>query len=298
VPAWWRKVGQLRSAFEAVKLYNRGNALLREGLLEEARQAFDRAVTLDAGNKDAWFNLSLVHKRLHQWEECLRCTERVVALDPSEDGAWWNMGIAATALRDWPAARRGWRGHGITLPEDDGPIEGNFGITPVRLDPDGSAEVVWCQRIDPARALIRSIPLPESGHRWGDIILHDGEPKGERIAFGRTYPVFDELERWQPSETPTLRVEVVAGTPADSESLVDLFDRNGLAAEDWSGNIRRLCRACSEGSPHGEHDAAAGEWQPGRDFGLAALPQLAEELLSRWGAEGAERRYGAIEIVA
>lgn len=86
---------------------------------------------------------------------------RAVELDSSDEAAWWNLGIAATALGEWREARTAWRACGIEIPEGDGPPDLDFGLVPVRLDPAGCGEVVWCRRIDPARAVIRNVPLPE-----------------------------------------------------------------------------------------------------------------------------------------
>jgi hypothetical protein len=45
----------------------------------------------------------------------------------------------------------------------------------VRLNPQSSGEVVCGERLDPARLLILSVPLPESRHRFYDIVLNDGQ---------------------------------------------------------------------------------------------------------------------------
>jgi hypothetical protein len=85
-------------------------------------------------------------------------------------GEAWNLGIAATALGDWATARRAWTAFGVTLPAGpaDQPIDGDFGITPIRLNPDPRfaepeftiggvryrTEVVWataCARRGPHR---------------------------------------------------------------------------------------------------------------------------------------------------
>ena len=284
----------------ARQLFQRGLAFTGEGLYAEAAAAYHEVLTLRPRNQPAWFNLGLVYKRLHRWPESLRCNQRAAELDPKDEAAWWNMGIAATALRDWRAARAAWRGFGLKVPDGDGPIVADYGITCVRLNPDGSGEVVWCDRVDPARAIVRNVPLPESGHRWGDCVLHDGEPKGQRLAGGRRYPVFDELERWEASATPTFGVEAVAPAPEDAAALTALFEAHGLAAEDWTRSIRRLCRACSEGTPCEQHGAPAdsGEWDPERAFGLAAPRETAEALLARWAAQSPGRRYEALELVA
>lgn len=288
---------------EARASYRKGVAYAGEGLLDHAAAAYERAIELAPDFEPGWFNLGLVYKWQRRWADSLRCNRRAATLDAKNEAAWWNLGIAATALRDWPTARAAWRGFGIAIPDGAGPLDLALGTICVRLNPDAagaSAEVVWCRRIDPARAVIRSVPLPESGCRWGDVVLHDGEPKGERTAGGRRYVVFDALERWEPSGIPTLRVQVTAPSPDDARELAAILDEHGYAGEDWSASVRALCRQCSEGTPHEQHDTElepAG-WVPARDFGIAAPPARAEQLLETWTSAGAGRRFGNVEVVA
>jgi hypothetical protein len=94
-----------------------------------------------------------------------------------------------------------------------------------------SDEVVWCRRIDPARALIDNIPLPDSGRRHGDIVLHDGAPNGERILNERVVPVVDELELWQASEISTVTAQLTCPHQEDVEAVTSLFDQAALPIE-------------------------------------------------------------------
>jgi hypothetical protein len=98
------------------------------------------------------------------------------------------LGIAATALNNWPEARRAWNGYGLKLPAGEGPIEADLGLTPIRLNPTGGRRSRLVQRIDPARAIIDSVPFPDSGHRHGDLLLHDGEPKVTGSWVVKRYP--------------------------------------------------------------------------------------------------------------
>ncbi len=147
-----------------------------------------------------------------------------------------------------------------------------LGPVPIRINPDGSAEVIWCRRVDRARAVIESVPLPESGRRWGDVLLHDGEPVGHRMLGQREVSVFNEIEVLQRSAHETAVVMVKAPSTADIESLLQAFAAEGLAAEDWTSSIRVLCRECSEGRPH-EHDSSDAtrleqKWDEERRIGL------------------------------
>ncbi|MGH9769249.1 MAG: tetratricopeptide repeat protein [Blastocatellia bacterium] len=261
---------------KAIKLEERG-------LIAEAVKYYQKAIKLYPAWSVPWFNLGLLRKRQRNWRESLNCNQKAASLDPSDEAAWWNLGIAATALEDWAEARRAWKAYGIDIPEGEGPIEMKFGPTPIRLNPEDAGEVVWCLRIDPARAIIESIPLPESGRRYGDLLLHDGAPNGYRKLDGEEVPVFDELQLLTPSEYGTFEI-IVAGAGHDEvESLIDLADERGLAAEDWSANIRMRCKACSEGRPYDSSHTHDPEQAGDLRIGFAALSETqVMEILRDW----------------
>jgi len=241
-----------------------------------------------------WFDLGLAYKWLRDWKSCIEANRRALELSGGEgEPAWWNLGIAATAIRDWTLARRAWRGYGLQdIAEGNDPIVCDYGSTPVRL-PHG--EVVWGERIDPARVIVRNIPFPEHGYRWGDIVLHDGAPNGERESNGQRYSVFDVLERWCASEIPTVTVDVECSNESDSAALIALLHENHFAAEDWTANTRQLCAACSEGMPDGHDHPFVGTTEQSRSFGIACTMGLARDLLEQWrSASPKARRYGQL----
>ncbi|HSH80086.1 MAG TPA: tetratricopeptide repeat protein [Herpetosiphonaceae bacterium] len=265
--------------------YNaRGIELEDAGDIAEAEAWYRQAADAAPEWAVPWYNLGLLYKRQRRWSDSLRAGRRAVELDPSEQDAWWNVGIAATALGDWRAAREAWTACGIEMPAGDGPPEMRLGMTPIRVNPSGDGEVLWCDRIDPARAIIRNVPLPESGHRFKDLLLHDGAPNGYRMSRGREVPVFDALAILAPSSFSTWEVVVEAPSPDDCVALEELAQDRGLGAEDWS-TIRRLCVMCSEGRPHASHDWVV-EYEPARRWGIAAHSESdVREILARWSAE-------------
>ena len=89
-----------------------------------------------------------------------------------------------------------------------------LGPVPIRLAERGGGEVVWSKRIDPARAVLANVPLPTSGHRCGDVVLHDGAANGYRLLRGKEVPVFDALACLQPSIFSTFIAEVQADATA------------------------------------------------------------------------------------
>ena len=286
---------------EIRELQQRAGAAFESGRLQEAKELYGRLVELRPDGDAFHFRLGLAHKYLREWPASLACNLRALELCGEHDeGASWNAGIAATALGDWPQARRQWTACGIDIDPGQGPIEENFGAIGLRLNPWSGSETVFARRIDPARARVANVPLPSSGHRYGDLVLHDGAQVGERRYFEHTVPVFNELQRLQPSGFLTF----TAFASCDSDEEVEALQRLPLPGigmvEDWTAGLRNTCLRCTYGVPHQHrrHEAtAAGEWNPDRTFGVAAeSAQAARELLEAWvAAAPARRRLEAIE---
>jgi hypothetical protein len=224
----------------------------------EAEAVYRRAAALSAGWSVPQYNLGLLCKRQGRWRESLDFNRRASELDPSDEAAWWNLGIAATAIGDWAEARRAWAAYGMEVPPGEGAPDMGFGQVPVRLDPEGSGEVVWADRLDPARARLLSVPLPASGFRWGDLVLHDGAPNGYRMLHGRQLPVFDVLERLERSAFRTFVLELGTGEPEAVAALERIATAAGGAAENWGTSTTILCADCSRGLPHRHAEAERG----------------------------------------
>ncbi|MDQ1656633.1 MAG: hypothetical protein QOD41_1716 [Cryptosporangiaceae bacterium] len=265
-----------------------------------AAVALERYLAQDPDGRNAealWFNAALAHKFLRDWPKAYELGIEAAARAKRGigDPAFWNLGIAATALGEWATARDAWAGFGIDVPPGNGEIEADLGMTPVRLDPSG--EVVWGRRLCPARVRVLSVPILQA-RRFGEVVLHDGVPSGERVSNGHTYPVFDELKLLRRSELPSLTVVVEAPTEDDMDALTDSFADAGFGAESQR-NVRILCRRCSEGSVHHTaHDAEGGVGVGvgvGQTFWLAAPEPDAIRLLEAWSAANPTRHWTALE---
>jgi hypothetical protein len=267
------------------------------GDLQRAIALYDKATSSDPSWSVPWYNLGLLYKNRREWKASLRCNQEAVRRDSSNEAAWWNMGIAATALSDWVEARRAWSGYGIELPSGTGEIRSDFGYTPIRINPEGDGEVVWTQRIDPARAFVRSVPLPESGRRRGDLLLHDGAPNGSRMYRGREVSVFDEIEVLAASPLGTFEATVTVESVEDLVALEKTFAEGGAGAEDWS-SIRYICQRCSEGGPHEVHDRGEAHAAGERRIGIAAPSErIANELLLAWAHAQRTRSSGNLKML-
>jgi hypothetical protein len=138
-------------------------------------------------------------------------------------------------------------------------------------------------RIDPARARIESIPTPESGRRYKDLLLHDGEPRGKRAYGEQLLSVFDELAVLEPSPFETWGVDLVAPSEADLEELFRSVARGCDAAlEDWTASLEIICKRCSEGVPHEHAPEPEKPWNPKRRVGIATRDQAVFELIAKW----------------
>jgi len=255
----------------AKSAHARAGALIDERRFREAIEPAAEACRLRPEWSAAWWNYAVGLKHARRWADCLDACDRAISLDPeNSDGAHWNAGIAATALGDWSRARVAWTAYGVAMPAGDGPIEMKFGTAGVRVSPDDHPEVVFGRRIDPCRVRLVSVPLPESEHRYGDIVLHDGEPRGKRRDGDREITVFDELLLLQPSAYGTWNVNATCRSVDERDAIIALFDDVDGAIEDWTENLVVLCRQCSLGEPHEHHrDQESREWRVERRFGLA-----------------------------
>jgi hypothetical protein len=166
--------------------------------------------------------------------------------------------------------------------------EPTFSVSGLRY----ATEVVWATRLCPARARIENVPLPESGHRRGDVVLHDGDPAGERQIGDSVRSVFNEIALLERGPYPTLTTIIEAPGDDAVATLTALFEEREYGLESWTEGVRMLCKACSEGALTSAHNHPPGS--PTSDgtvtLGIAAPLAAATELLDTWlTANGLQR---------
>ncbi len=248
-----------------------GREALATGNYEAAERDFREAIRLDPEWSVSHYNLGLTFKFQRRWTESLLANWKAHQLNPEDEAAFWNLGIASVATGDWPKARVAFQAIGLEVPEGKGPWDFHMGLIPIRISPEENPEIVWCHRLDPVRWRIANVPLPESGHRFGDVVLNDGEPRGYKQYRGQEVPIFNELELLECSDFHTFRLEIQMDSRETVEDLKAVLAEHELFAEDWSGSIQMICRACSEGRPHQHHDRELSSgWESRRLLGVAA----------------------------
>ncbi len=246
-----------------------------------------QVLELDPNHQFANYQVGFIHKYRGNWEPSLKYNKHAYELDKDDEAARWNMAIAATALGEWSIAREAWLACGVKIANEEGPVDANCGMTPVRLNPDDDGEVVWGTRLDPARTQIDNIPFKKSGFKYGDIVLNDGAAVGYRLYKDIEYPVFNVLELISTSEYQTLTLEVIIKSDDDLEVLRKAIFKAGYEIEDWTKNTRILCKQCSEGTLHEEHDnKLEKEWNAERTLAIATTDlKDAESLVDQWAKE-------------
>jgi tetratricopeptide (TPR) repeat protein len=278
---------------QAQKILDLALELDAQGNSDDAINAYLKAAEIDPTWSNPLFNVGLIYKHRLDWKNSLLYNMKSHQLDKSDQPSLWNMGIAATALKDWNRARYAWETFGIPLPKVPDAateIRINIGMTPIRLA--ANREVVWTDRIDPARGIIKNIPTQESNRRYLDIVLHDGAPNGFRQYGQRQVPVFDELELFEASPYGTYLLKVHVANEKKIDILEKALEDKKYALENWTNSIRYVCKKCSEGIPHEHHDKELENKAPKTAFNLAlaatsesTLKQIIDQWLSKSGAE-------------
>ena len=112
-------------------MFDEALALSEAGDKDAALAKYMEALELDFNNPNVLYNIGLNYKYRGAWKESFKYNRRASELRPKDEATEWNLGIAATALRDWKTARSVWCGLGMKIDGEEGPIDDNFGQTPV-----------------------------------------------------------------------------------------------------------------------------------------------------------------------
>jgi len=195
-----------------------------------------------------YFNIGLFYKKSKNWEKSIEYNLKSIELNPDNAGANWNLGIAYTAISDFANASKFWKYFKVeTNPISEFAIK-SMGLIPIRLL---NGEVVWCDRIDPARAKIKTIPLLDSNHNFEDLLLIDWAPDGYRRVKRVDIPVFNEIDRLEVSKFKTISIKIFEKKDSIINEIKKIKDYN---FEIWSDSINFICEDCSKGRLESKFD--------------------------------------------
>jgi len=95
---------QTRFNTEAVRLNNRGVALMGQQFTEKAEQSFAEAFEKDPKLAQAAINDGIALLTLQRIDEASKVLKEAIAIDPNNPQAWYNLGLAQHANNDLDAA--------------------------------------------------------------------------------------------------------------------------------------------------------------------------------------------------
>ncbi len=228
--------------------------------------------------------LAELYKRQGEWKAMMHFAKRAVALHAGNQAAWRNLGIAATALKKMRIAKTVWNKFGIASENPD-----PRAIVALRIPCGKQFEILWAHPLDPARALLTSIPHPASGRRYHDVLLFDFTPCGYTVSGRKRYPVFDQLGLIRHSPYKTFSCTVDTTDKKSLRVLEKLCRQCGLGFENWTNAARVMPFQSENALPEFYSAEMLPPASSGESLIAIAAPHQAE-------AEAALRDWGIITL--
>ncbi|MEZ4984121.1 MAG: hypothetical protein R2795_03635 [Saprospiraceae bacterium] len=202
------------------------------GDVYHAVKLFKRVIKLAPDWMPPYQSLGRIYHQRREWKPSFHYNKKTIALAPSDKDAWWMMGMAAAALKKEGVARSVWS---------------KFGVLPIAKTPEGlqltyhgTFEILWMQALDPAKAVVLSIPHPDSGFRYRDQVYYDRRPVGYHIVDKKRIPVYAEMGWVKHSPFQTFSCLLHTVTPEQLLQLEKLCYHAGLGFEIWSNAARGM----------------------------------------------------------
>ncbi len=196
------------------------------GDVYNAVKLYKRVLCLAPDEIEPYLRLVRIYKVRCEWKSVLHYAKKVVSLDAGQHQVWWDLGLAASALGRDRIARSVWSKFAA-------PFRWKKRIV-LQLSLNGAFEIVLARAIDPTRAILCSIPHPESGMRYWDLVLFDREVVGYSMHGNSREPVFPVLYRVKPSFFNTYCCILENCTKSGLEILSRLCEDADIGWEIWS----------------------------------------------------------------
>ncbi|RMF00477.1 MAG: hypothetical protein D6772_06305, partial [Bacteroidetes bacterium] len=179
-----------------------------------------------------YLELGRIYQERREWKPAFHYYKKTVMLEPNLREAWWSLAIAATALKKERVARSIWNKFGIREMPQTG--EG------LQLAYNNTFEILWMKAQDPAKGHILSIPHPDSGFRFRDVVLYERKPIGYHVVNQQRIPVYAELGLFKRSPYQTFSCLLHAPGPEQLAKLEKLCFSARLGFEIWSNAARSM----------------------------------------------------------
>ena len=254
---------------ELSDLFRRALNYDRAGDLYMAIKLYKKLIRLAPEWSRPYRRLGSIYKDRAEWKPSFYYNSCATERNPKDLKAWQNLAIAATALKKWKEARTAWNQLGFDFRETNRALDLDLGAIAICLHSGPTSEVVWGRRIDPARAIIESVPHPDSGYGYGDLVLVDNVVVGHLVRQGKKIPVFDELQRIKKGDYQTFSVMLHTSQLADIDLLAGLCRQEAIGFDNWSMASRHLPAPVYRGRME-FHPPPAEEASDGYVVGLAA----------------------------
>jgi hypothetical protein len=157
------------------------------GDIYNAVKLYKRVICLAPDRVAPYERLVSIYKSRCEWKSVLHYAKKALSLDAGLQQVWWDMGIAASALGKGRISRAVWQKFGAKARPGK--------LLALQIQRNGAFEIVWAQGVDPTKAILCSIPHPDSGLRYRDLLLFDREIVGYFMHGRRKMPVFPVLWR-------------------------------------------------------------------------------------------------------
>lgn len=202
------------------------------GDVYHATKLYKRVIKLAPDWVDAYAALGSIYFWRKEWKPCFHYCKKAVAIQPDLRDSWWQLGMAAYALKKPRLARSVWA---------------KFGMLEIARQPEGlrlvynnTFEILWMQAVNASAARIMSIPHPDSGFRFRDLVLYNRQLIGHHIVAQKRVPVYDEMGVFKRSPYDTYSCLIHHVTEEQIKQLEKLCYDARLGFEVWSNAARGM----------------------------------------------------------
>ncbi|XP_063053836.1 protein O-mannosyl-transferase TMTC3 [Engraulis encrasicolus] len=211
----YRQAISMRPDFKQAYI-SRGELLLKMNKPEEAKDAYLRALELDHGNADLWYNLAIVHIEMKQHSEALRSFNQALQLNPKHKLALFNSALLMQESGDARLRPEANRRFLTYIEEEPSDANGYFNLGMLAMDAnENEAAERWMHKAIRLQANFRSALF--------NLALLYSQTQRELDAL----PVLEELLQYYPEHIKglILKGDILMNHKKDTQGAKACFQR-------------------------------------------------------------------------